>query len=371
LKKLGLIINPIAGMGGRVGLKGTDGPEILAKALELGAVPGAQARTLYALQKISALRSSIELLSCPKQMGEDVALRCGFEPVVIEGISSAKTTASDTQKAAQRMKDLNVDLLLFTGGDGTARDIFQAIGESFPVLGIPAGVKIHSAVYARNPEAAGELCALYLQDKVRKAVSAEVMDIDEAAYRAGKLTAALYGYLKIPSARTFLQRQKAGSSSDESRSQAAIASEVVAKMSDEVHYIIGPGTTTRAIMEKLNLRCSLLGVDIVYKKRLVGTDVNEAQILDTIEGKRVRMIITLIGGQGYILGRGNQQLSPRVISSVGKDSITVISTLTKLNALNGRPFLIDTGDRQTDKMLSGYYRVVTGYREYVIYKASA
>jgi len=369
--KLGLIVNPIAGMGGRVGLKGTDGPEILRKAIELGAEPMAQSRAIKALLKIANLKEPVELITCLGQMGEETAICCGFKPKVIDGEGGAQTSSEDTRKAAKAMHELGVDLLLFTGGDGTARDVYEAVGDSLLVLGIPAGVKIHSAVFARNPDMAGELSALFLQGKAKKVIDAEVMDIDEDDYREGRLSARLYGYLRIPFRRQFLQRLKAGSSPDESYSHEAIASEIIENMSDDRYYIIGPGTTTRAVMAKLDLDYSLLGVDIVHQKQLVARDVNESQILRIIRGQQSKLIITPIGGQGYIFGRGNQQLSPKVIASVGVDNIIVIATTQKINALKGRPFLVDTGDRSTDQSLSGYYKVITGYREYVIYKASS
>jgi predicted polyphosphate/ATP-dependent NAD kinase len=217
---------------------------------------------------------------------------------------------------------------------------------------------------------AGELASLFLQEKTRKAIDAEVMDIDEDDYRAGQLSARLYGYLRIPFRRQFLQRQKTGSPPDETYAQEAIATEIVENMSDDSHYIIGPGTTTRAVMDKLDLPNSLLGVDIVHQKQLVASDVNESQLLRTIQGQQSKLVITPIGGQGYILGRGNQQLSPEVLASVGVENVIVIATTHKINALKGRPFLVDTGDKATDQMLTGFYKVITGYREYVIYKAS-
>ena len=209
MKKLGLIVNPIAGMGGRVGLKGTDGLDILEKAVKLGAKPESQNRTVESLNKLKPLKDSIELITYPDNMGEKAAIRCGFSPNIIGTVAGSTTTASDTRKAAKDMLDLGVDLLLFAGGDGTARDIYSAVGNSMVVLGIPAGVKIHSAVYACNPTRAGELALLFLQGKAKNIMEAEVMDIDEEDYRKGRLRAKLYGYLKIPFERRYLQRVKA------------------------------------------------------------------------------------------------------------------------------------------------------------------
>jgi predicted polyphosphate/ATP-dependent NAD kinase len=370
LRKLGLIVNPIAGMGGRVGLKGTDGLDILEKARRLGAKPESQQRTQEALRMIEPLKGKIRIITCAGEMGEDSADHLSLAPEVIDVGRASLTTASDTQKAAKEMEGSGVDLLLFAGGDGTARDVYSAIGGSLVVLGIPSGVKIHSAVFASNPLIAGELAALYLQGKAKRTREVEVMDIDEDEYRKGILSAKLYGYLKIPFRRSYMQSAKAGSQPDERYSQEAIAFEVVENMSDESYYIIGPGTTVRTVMEKLNLMNSLLGVDLVHKRKLVGLDLNESELLERIKGKKTKLIITPIGGQGYLLGRGNQQISPEVIRQVGKENIIIIATTQKMNSLSGRPLLVDTGDREIDQLLSDYYKVITGHRESIVYRVN-
>lgn len=369
-KKAGLIVNPIAGMGGRVGLKGTDGLETLKKAIELGAKPWAEDRAKEALKQLANLKNKIELITYPKKMGENVAISCGFSPKVIETLQGSMTTAEDTRRAARKMRDLGVDLLLFAGGDGTARDIYDAVDEDPMVLGIPAGVKIYSAVYAATPARAGELAALYLEDKIREVIEAEVMDVDEEKFREGKLSAKLYGYLRIPFQRGYVPGAKSPTPASEKYNQEEIAAEVIENMSDEYYYIIGPGTTTKAIMKRLNLHYSLLGVDLIHKEKLVGKDLNEAELLEKIKGKKTKITVTSIGGQGYIFGRGNQQISPRVIREVGKDNIIIVATKRKIEALHGCPLLVDTGDKELDKQLSGYYRIIVGYRENIIYKAT-
>lgn len=353
-----------------MGLKGTDGLEILKKAKRLGAKPVAHERAKKALKELECLKDRIEIITCSNKMGEEVARQCGFSLRVMKTGKAPLTTASDTKKAAKEMLSLKVDLLFFAGGDGTARDIYDAIGDSLVVLGIPSGVKIHSAVYACNPVAAGELAALYFQGKATEVGEAEVMDIDEEKFRRQILSAKLYGYLRIPFRKRYLQRIKTGSSANEKYSQEAIAFEITENLSDEFRYIIGPGTTTRAIMEKLELDNSLLGIDLFYKKKLIGKDLNERKLMEKIKGKKTILIIAPIGGQGYILGRGNQQLSPEVIRCVGKDNIFIVATKKKINSLYGQPLLVDTGDEETDKELSGYYRIITGYRESIIYKVS-
>lgn len=370
MKRLGLLINPIAGMGGRVGLKGTDGPDVLEKAKKLGAKPQSGLRTEEALEKLKPIKEEIKIITCADKMGETAVIRCGFSPEIIGVGRTSKTTASDTKKAARIMRDRGVDLFLFSGGDGTARDIYQALEATQVVLGIPAGVKVHSAVFACNPATAGELAALFLQGKARKIKEAEVMDIDEDGYREGILSARLYGYLKIPFRRSYVQSLKAASSADEKYCQDAIAHDVAESMSAEYFYIIGPGTTTRAVMGRLRLENSLLGVDLVHRGRLVGKDLSEEELLKKIRGKKAKLIVTPIGGQGYLLGRGNQQISPEVIKKVGKENIIIVSTHQKLNSLCGRPLLVDTGDAASDRLLSGYFKVITGFRESVIYKVT-
>ena len=368
-KRLGLIVNPVAGIGGRVGLKGSDGAEIQKKALELGAVPQSLNRAVQALERIKSV-SDLEVITYPGEMGEDAARECGFEPTVIGSIQPGETIPEDTRMAAREMLQLNVDLLLFAGGDGTARDIYNAVGEGIPVLGIPAGVKIHSAVFGTNPLNAGDLAALYLQGKVSNLREAEVMDIDEEAFRQGVVSAKLYGYLKIPFERRLVQSLKTPSSPGEQVAMAAIAADVVSKLEDGWLYIIGPGTTTRAITSRLGLDKTLIGVDVVAEGKLMAADMNESRLLELLEGRKAKIIVTPIGGQGYIFGRGNQQISPEVIKKVGRENIIVVSTTGKIHSLGGRPLRVDTGDREVDEMLSGHIRVTTGYNEQIIYRVS-
>ncbi len=370
-KQLGLIVNPVAGIGGRVGLKGSDGVEIQQRALLLGAVPQAQSRAIEALQQLKAV-DGLRILTYPGEMGEDAARACSFEPQVIGSITAGQTTADDTRGAASEMQRRGVDLMLFAGGDGTARDIYSAVGTGLPVLGIPAGVKIHSAVYATHPRSAGQLAALYLQGQVAGLRELEVMDIDEEAFRQNALSAKLYGYLKVPFRSSLVQSQKMPSIGD-AQAVAAIAEDVVSKMEDGVLYIVGPGTTTRAIVEELGLDKTLLGVDVVLNRELVARDAGEAQLLALLEEhgtSKARIVVTPIGGQGYLFGRGNQQISPQVIERVGREGIIAVSTPGKLYALGSQPLLIDTGSRTVDEMLSGYMTVVTGYNERAVRKVA-
>lgn len=370
-KKLGLIINPVAGLGGRVGLKGSDGLEIQKRARELGAVSAAQERAIQALEMLQPVAENVDILTCPAEMGADAARACDFAPQIIGGIEPGATTARDTRSAAREALQLGAGLLLFAGGDGTARDICRAIDGQLAVLGIPAGVKIHSAVFATSPANAGSLAALYLQGRITALREAEVMDIDEEACRRGRISARLHGYLKIPVKTGLVQNLKVAARPAESGAMAAIARDVVDMMEPETLYILGPGTSTRAVARLLGLAKTLIGVDVVLNRRLLAADVNESQLIELVRDKPARIIITPVGGQGYLFGRGNQQISPAVIEELGKNNIIVIGTAEKIQALRGAPFLVDTGSRRVDKMLAGYMRVITGGGERSIYRVAA
>lgn len=367
MKRLGVIVNPVAGMGGRVGLKGSDGTEIQQLARERGAKPESPKRAVEALKQVARIKDQVEIITYPHEMGEDEAREAGFEPIVIGTIESGATTPDDTMQAAKDMVEAGVDIIMFAGGDGTARNVYTAVGLSIPVLGIPAGVKIHSAVYAINPKSAGEVVAMYLEGKVVNIRESEVMDIDEDAFRQGRVSAKLYGFMKVPEERR-VQSVKSGARSEKLEVQ-GIAAEIVTNMQEDVYYIIGPGTTTRGIMERLELPYTLLGVDVVLNKQLIANDVSEQQLYELIKGQKSRIVVTAIGGQGHIFGRGNQQLSPRIIREVGKENITVIASRDKLVSLQARPLLVDTGDPELDTELSGWYRVVAGFQDTIMYKA--
>mgnify|MGYP001947759013 FL=1 len=364
--KLGFIVNPIAGMGGKVGLKGTDGEEVLEKAIELGALPESPKKAKKALEILIPIKDQITLLTGPGNMGEEEAIELGFNPEVVGEVKD-KYLSEDTEKVAVDMVQQGIDLLLFAGGDGTARNIFNAIGDKVPVIGIPAGVKIHSGVYANHPRSAGEVALKYLQGEEMKVKEMEVMDIDEEAFRQGQVTAKLYGYMKVPFEPELVQNQKSGGIVGEEAALDGISDKIIEQMEEDVIYIIGSGTSTRPIMEKLELPNTLLGIDIVKNRELIASDVNEKEILKYIEGNKAKIIVTVIGGQGYIFGRGNQQISGQVVKKVGKENIIIIASKQKLMSLEGRPLLVDTGDDEVNSMFNGYMKVRTSYTEEAIH----
>lgn len=380
--RLGLIVNPMAGIGGSVALKGSDGAEIVAEARQLGAQLRAPDRAARALKTLSAGIEStdVALTTYPGPMGEDIARQCGFVPEVIGEIDPQLTTPEDTESAARAMADKGLDMILFVGGDGTARNICNAVPPGQPVLGIPSGVKMHSGVYAITPEMAGELvCKLVRGDLIDIRLQ-EVRDIDEEAFRQGKVKARYYGELLVPEEGQFMQHVKSGGREVESLVLEDIAATVIEAMEADDLYIIGPGSTTRGLMEELGLENTLLGVDLVKNHELLALDVTAieieqaiAEVMTKINGMAgangmTKVVITPIGGQGHLLGRGNQQLTPEVIRRVGRDNLIVIATKTKITELNGRPLLVDSNDPVLDRELSGYIPVITGYRDKIFYR---
>lgn len=370
IKIIGLVINPMAGIGGSVGLKGSDGEAIQKKALALGAVPMSVQRTIEALSSLVSIRDQIKFYTYPNQMGELALQSLGFHAQVIGMIDPTHTTALDTRKAAQDFAQNDVELIVFSGGDGTARDIYDAVGQSIPTLGIPTGVKIHSSVYAINPLAAGKILAAYIQDDHSVEMrDAEVMDLDEEALRSDLVATRLYGYLKILYLNQFMQVAKVPTHSNEMSAMREIAAYIIEQMQDGVLYIVGPGTTTQSIVQLLGLKKTLLGVDVLFNRDLLAKDVSEKRLLELLEiyPKR-KIIVTPIGGQGFLFGRGNQQISERVQQIVGRENLLVVSTIDKITSLGGKPLLIDSGNTDVDDMFRGYVKVIVGYQRYLVYR---
>jgi predicted polyphosphate/ATP-dependent NAD kinase len=358
--RLGLIINPFAGLGGKVGLKGTDGDDIVRMALSRGARPLSGQKAASALSRLAELSPKPRILTAAGAMGEDVARDAGFQPVVLHRVPTRSSTRADTLAAASALMRHGVDLLLFVGGDGTARDILAAVGDRVPILGVPAGVKMHSAVFGTSPNNAGVLAGLFLAGCRTAAVrEAEVMDLDEDAIRDDRVSARLFGYASSPFERRLAQNAKAGTIPGEDATLDATARQIAAAMRPGCLYILGPGTTTRRVSNALGIPSTLLGVDAVLDGAPVGLDLDERTLLRHMEGREAHIVVGVLGGQGSLFGRGNQQISAEVIRRAGRAGITVIATMDKLIALNGAPLRVDTGDDAVDAMLTGHIRVET------------
>ncbi|MBA6337640.1 MULTISPECIES: ATP-NAD kinase family protein [unclassified Colwellia] len=374
--KLGFIINPIAGIGGSVALKGSDGDGIAEQALALGATAKANQRASLALSILLPYRDDIIVYCANDLMGEMAAQALGFKTqVVFQTDKPEHTTAEDTENTVKALLAEHVDILLFAGGDGTARNVCKIVGDKFPVLGIPAGCKIHSGVYAVTPKAAGRVVEMMLTNQLVTLTEADVMDIDESLFREGIVKAKRYGEMQIPAELRYVQAVKSGGKELDELVLQDIAAHVINEMDDEL-FVIGSGSTTAFLMEELALDNTLLGVDLVEQQHLIASDVTEPQLWQAItlakaDNKTIKLVITLIGGQGHIFGRGNQQLSPRVVRAIGKDNILIIATKAKLTALASRPLIADTGDSDLDIELSGYLPVITGYNDQVLYPVAS
>lgn len=372
--RLGLIINPLAGIGGRVALKGSDGDATVKKAQQLGAKPLAQSRVRAALEEIQTYRDQIKIYTAAHDMGEFIARDLGFDVEVVADNINGATTAADTENTVKKLIQKGIDLLLFAGGDGTARNVYHALQEihqdhSITLIGIPAGCKIHSSVYAVTPRHAGELLALIIRGRPLALKEAQVMDIDEEAFRHDVVKARRYGQLMVPAENHYMQNMKEGGIEHEELILQDIAAYIVETMEDDSVYFIGSGTTPKAVMDELGLESTLLGIDAVQNRQLLAKDMNEQQIKALLaEHPNAKMILTIIGGQGHLFGRGNQQFSPDVIRAIGKDNVIVIATPDKLHALGGRPIRVDTGDETLNENLCGMIQVITGYEQQTLYR---
>ncbi|MFX1566921.1 MAG: ATP-NAD kinase family protein [Promethearchaeota archaeon] len=365
MKKIGLIINPIAGMGGTVGLKGTDG-DIYKEAIKMGATPVTPIRANELLSNVKN-KNKITLLVAPGKMGADVLQDLDMDYTIIGEISK-DTTKEDTKRIARQLVSESIDLLIFCGGDGTARDIFDSVGLEKPVLALPAGVKMFSSVFAINPRAAAQILDRFIEETI-ETHEKEVLDIDEELFRKNILQAKLYGYLKVPKILSLIQSGKTGSGSGRTieENKQEIAQFIIENMQDDVLYFLGPGTTIKAITDNLSLPKTLLGIDAVYNKKVIGKDLNEKGLIELLNKyNNAKIIISPIGGQGFIFGRGNKQITPKILRMIGKENIKIISTVVKMRELDC--LRVDTGDAEIDKLLSGFGKVITGYKEELVVK---
>ncbi len=356
---LGLIVNPVAGMGGSVGLKGTDG-NTYKKALELGAKPVTPRRTEDVLSRIK-YRNKIKLLTAPGKMGEEIVRKFDI-PFRVIGTINKQTSAKDTKRIAGEMLTKGAELLIFIGGDGTARDIYDAVDSKVPVVAVPSGVKIFSSVFAVSARAAVEMVDTFIEGT--DLTEEEVLDINEEAFRENRLAPKLYGYLVVPNVRRFLQPSKEASNVNESsiENKKEIATYIVKEMDMGTLYLLGPGTTLKAIAEGMKVPKTLLGVDAVFDRKLVGKDLNEKDILNLFkQHKKRKIIVTPIGGSGFIFGRGSKQFTPEVIKQVGLKNIIVVGTKIKINRLEC--LRVDTGDFEIDRLFCEHMEVTVGYNE--------
>ncbi len=372
LLHLGLVVNPLAGLGGSLGLKGSDGQVLRDRLPSLSPEQRHRAldRVLRALRPLAQAGTAVRFSTWSGDMGEEALSSLGLPHRVLGHAAAAASDAEDTRRAARALRAEGVDLILFAGGDGTARDICDVIGSSLPVLGIPAGVKMHSGVFAVSPEAAGELLLQLVRGGLVGLRAREVRDIDEEAFRHDQVRSRFYGEMLVPGEGRYLQHTKVGGRESPELVADEIAEWLVEHMEAGRTYLVGPGSTTAAIMAKLALPNTLLGVDAVRDGQLLATDADEARLLEILAASPggAAIVVTVIGGQGHVFGRGNQQFSPRVIRQVGLDNIILVAAKSKIAALEGRPLLVDTNDPALDRELCGWRSVITGYDDRILYR---
>ena len=359
--RIGFLVNPIAGMGGRVALKGTDGTA-LEEAIARGAAPRAPQRAAEFAAALAQAGVPALWLTCGGPMGENVLRGASVPHEVVSMPRDAVTLASDTKAAAEAFEARGAKLIVFVGGDGTAKDIFEVVGDRVPILGVPSGVKMHSGVFAINPQAAAEVVGDFCRGRTRLR-EGEVVDEDEEALRQGRIEVKLKGMARVAGSEGLVQASKVEYGGDiEEVSKKGIADNLLERWDESTLYIIGPGTTTGAVMEALGLAHTTLGVDIVKGRKLTKADATEAEIraaLAAHEGP-AEILASVIGNQGFVFGRGNLQVTPEVIRSVGKAHITVLAAEGKVEKL--KELLVDTGDPALDRELAGHWRVLCGYR---------
>lgn len=346
--RVGFVVNPIAGMGGRVGLKGTDGK--VDRARELGAEMRAPDRARETLVELRDIGGDIELYTYGGLMGEQPAREAGFEPTVVGHPDGEETTAADTRAAVREFIEHDVELILFVGGDGTAVDVaetLETLDSTTPILGVPAGVKVYSSVFAVTPEAAAHVALTY--DATERA---EVNDIDEDRYREGEVETELRALATVPVA-----EQRQGSKQTHSGTVEGVADWVAENVRPGVTYVLGPGSTLHTIKTALDIDGSPLGVDVYRDGELLARDAAEADILETLGDENV-IVVTPIGGQGFVFGRGNHQISPAVIREC---ELEIVASRRKLDDLG--VLRVDTGDPEVDEALRGWHRVRVGRYE--------
>ncbi|GAB3119651.1 ATP-NAD kinase family protein [Glaciibacter psychrotolerans] len=374
-RTLGLLINPVAGVGGPAGLKGSDGEAVQALARTRGSAAHASERGIRALQVIAESYPDATIFTAAGSMGADAVTAAGLRAHIAytagHGQAVSATTARDTVAAAAAIEKAGADLILFVGGDGTARDVASALSPERPILGVPAGVKMYSGCFAVSPTAAGVLATRWLGDEQIPLTEREVLDVDEEQIRHGRVDPKLFALVQVPFVIGRTQSRKSATPVTEAAAVHAAARGAVAAMNDTTHYLLGPGGTTREIARQLGVEKTPLGVDVVCGGSLILADASERQLLELVSTTPAKAIVTVIGGQGFLLGRGNQQISASVVAALGRDPLLVVATEQKLALLLGQPLLVDTGNAEVDRTLAGYIRVITGVGSSGVYPVTA
>lgn len=356
--RVGLLVNPVAGLGGPGAYKGSDRWQ---DALAHGYAPTAPQR---AQRFVSLVGDRVQWWTAPGAMGADFLRPPGPGATVVlpgEAFPFGTTNGNDTARAAIALRDAGIHLLVFLGGDGTAADVSRAVGESVPCLGVPAGVKITSAVYTHDVAEAAWLVS-HLDPGFETAVR-DVTDLDEAAYRAGHVDVELMGLLRVPLSPA-VQQGKVATASETPLEP--LVEQVLQEWDPDALSFVGAGSVCTAVKRQFWGEPTLLGVDAIQGNRVVARDLDDRRIAEMVgaqlaKGGRVRIVLSTIGGQGMLLGRGTQVFRPDILRLVGWDNLRVVAPPEKLLGLKG--LHIDTGDPELDATAPTHIRVTTGWNE--------
>ena len=366
---ISLVVNPVAGLGGPSGLKGSDAPETAKIAHELGIESAIPKKIAILLEGLKPFHSSIRFSTVSGVMGESYFSEYDYDVEVVHQVGG-DTVALDTQNAVRTLEKGRPDLLLFAGGDGTARDVCRGLNSQQVCLGIPSGVKMHSGVFAITPQAALSVVTSMLSRKLVAVRQAEVRDIDERSFQEGRVLTKHFGELMVPDDQLLVQTVKCSGLPDDEIALHEISAFIVETIEEDTLYLLGSGGSLKHVKEELGIdQPTLLGVDAWANDALVGRDLNEPEILDLIDQyDNVRILLSIIGGQGIVLGRGNQQLSARVLERVGAENLQFIGTQERLHALQGKPLRVDSGSDALNHALAGYQKILCGYDDFVLYE---
>ena len=373
--KIGFFINPIAGMGGKVALKGTDG--LIDEALRLGADPVSPVRAQRFLESLLKQKNDfLKFLVAPNPMGAQIFRQLQYPDYNILDIHlNNPTTAADTFNVVKKFCQLKVDLILFVGGDGTSVDVFNSVFNNIPILGLPSGVKTYGEVFAHNPDEVIEILSHFVYDKTTH--EADILDLDEDAYRDGKLAVKLKGRLLVPNQPQYFQSGKVATSHtvDEEETQSRIAEFIkilIEEQPSNTPFILCPGSVIDKISHLLNIQRSILGVDIYFQNKVQIIDAREDQIYnfcfnqDNISPPII--ILTPIFVFFYLFFRGNHLLITRILKYIKKQNIWVIATRNKIKSIQDGVLRCDTADESINNSLKGYLRVIVEKNEYIMMK---
>ncbi len=352
---LGFVVNPVSGIGGTVGLKGSDG--VVGEARGLGGTARAIPRVEQLLGTHPRCFSGFRVFTWAGAMGGGLLSPHGIDAEVI-GEAPPVTTSEDTCAAVDAFVARRIDLIVFVGGDGTARDVAARAART-PIIGLPAGVKMHSGVFVRSPARLAEILGRVRDGGLVAVRDAEIRDLDEAALRRGVVRSRFYADVKVPDLGDYVQHTKIGGVEDETLAQAEIA----AYVADEVRqssstFLLGPGSTVSAIKSELGSTGTLLGFDLFDASGCLETNLAERRLLEL--GQFV-VVVSFTRGQGALIGRGNLELSIEVLARLRREDLWVVGTRNKLASLDGRPLLVDSGSATIDQRFSGLIEVIAGF----------